>query len=148
MKAISKYIQINLVAAIIIAATLISLIIFLSPKEKKVSTNLNSTNNLISNQYDEATHTFKDINIVNKLQAKSEDIQGDYFVLKLIKFLIISIILITITGPFANLLHWSYTKINFGESTTLNPPMLIAILIITFLIEFIVYQSIFVSLIK
>ena len=143
-----QYFKINLVALIIIAVTLISLILFLSPKEKVIQNNINATNNAIANNYDKSTDSFTDLKKVDKLQSESESFEGDIFIVKLIKFLIISLIIITITGPLANLLMWSYTKINFGHPTVPNNPVLVTILVITFLIEYFVYQSIFVSLIK
>ena len=143
-----QYFKINLVALIIIVATLISLIMFLAPKEKAIQNNINATNNAIANSYDKSTDSFTDLKRVDKLQSESESFEGDIFIVKLIKFLIISLIIITITGPLANLLMWSYTKINFGHPTVPNNPVLVTILVITFLIEYFVYQSIFVSLIK
>jgi len=138
-----QYFKINLVALLLIGALLFAAIYFLLPSEKKYNTEINQKDNLVAAQYDKTTDSFKDLKVVNQQQSEAEQLRSEYFIVKLFKFLMLALIVVVITGPLANLLKWSYTKIDFGHVDTLSPLMLAVILIVTFLIEITVYYSIF-----
>ena len=115
---IGSFIKKNIMAIVIIGLIFILIAVVLTPHEKKVTEELTKKFNDISQQYDLKTGDYKNPQDVAKLQSEATEIQSDSIIVKLLKIIIFSAFLGTITSLLAWLMQWLYTTINFTKEGT------------------------------
>lgn len=111
-----EYFKINAIALIIIALAFTLITVLLLPHEKKTDKELADKFNAITQQYDEGTSNYKNLDAVTKLQNEATEIQSDNKIVKLINVVVIALLLVVITGMLSTLLQYIFTDMQFTKN--------------------------------
>jgi uncharacterized membrane protein YeiB len=110
------FLKINAIALLIIGLMLTVMALLFLPKEKQTDQQLAKKFTEITAQYDEATKSYRDVELADKLQREAVAIQNDNKIIKLLKVVVVSIFLGVITSGLAWLMQFLFTTIKFTQN--------------------------------
>lgn len=113
-----EYSKINAVALLVIGIAFTLMAVLFLPREKRMDKELAKKFNAISQQYDDKTGNYKDVNEVVKLQNEATEIQSDNKIVKLLKVVTVSTFLGVIISLLAWLMQFLFTTIKFTKINT------------------------------